>query len=112
MFKMNLILENWRNFVNEVQTEKSKEELDKISGELKSAVKMHQSQADRIDKITKDSGEKEIEEAKNKEGKEQGADGKACWAGKRYAGTEDGKDKCVPMQEKKGLWDNIHAKRK
>jgi hypothetical protein len=34
-------------------------------------------------------------EAKNKEGKEQGADGKACWKGYKYAGTENGKDKCV-----------------
>ena len=42
----------------------------------------------------------EVEEAKNKDGKEQGADGKACWKGKKYAGTdEDGKDKCVPMEE-------------
>ena len=37
-------------------------------------------------------------EAKNKEGKEQGADGKACWKGYKYAGTENGKDKCVPME--------------
>jgi len=44
--------------------------------------------------------EVEVEEAKNKDGKEQGADGKACWKGKKYAGTdEDGKDKCVPMEE-------------
>ena len=34
-------------------------------------------------------------EKKNKEGKEQGADGKACWKGYRYAGTKNGKDKCV-----------------
>ena len=34
---------------------------------------------------------------KNKEGKEQGVDGKACWDGFRYAGTEDGSDKCVEM---------------
>jgi hypothetical protein len=34
-------------------------------------------------------------EAKNKEGKEQGADGKACWKNYKYAGTENGKDKCV-----------------
>ena len=37
-----------------------------------------------------------IEEAQNDDGKEQGSDGKACWKGYRYAGTEDGKDKCVP----------------
>jgi hypothetical protein len=39
-------------------------------------------------------------EAKNKDGKEQGADGKACWKGKRYAGQdEDGSDICEPMEE-------------
>lgn len=44
--------------------------------------------------------EAEVEEAKNKDGKEQGADGKACWKGYKHAGTdEDGKDKCVPMEE-------------
>lgn len=41
----------------------------------------------------------EVKEAKNKEGKEQGADGKACWKGYKYAGTEKGKDKCVKMEE-------------
>ena len=40
-----------------------------------------------------------LEEGKNKEGKEQGVDGKACWKGYRYAGTENGKDKCVPANE-------------
>jgi len=29
----------------------------------------------------------------------KGADGKACWKGYRYAGTEKGKDKCVPVKE-------------
>jgi hypothetical protein len=38
-------------------------------------------------------------EAKNKEGKEQGADGKACWNGYKYAGTKNGKDKCVKMED-------------
>jgi len=38
-------------------------------------------------------------EAKNKEGKEQGADGKACWKGYKYAGTEKGKDKCIKSEE-------------
>ena len=42
---------------------------------------------------------KYIAEAKNEEGKEQGADGKACWDGYRHAGTEDGKDKCVKMED-------------
>ena len=31
--------------------------------------------------------------------KVKGADGKACWKGYRYAGTEDGKDKCVKIGE-------------
>ena len=34
-------------------------------------------------------------EKKNAEGKEQGADGKACWKGYKYAGTKNGKDQCV-----------------
>jgi hypothetical protein len=38
-------------------------------------------------------------EAKNKEGKEQGADGKACWKGYKYAGTKNGKDECVKSEE-------------
>jgi hypothetical protein len=41
-----------------------------------------------------------IKESKNKKGKEQGIDGKACWKGYRYAGTEDGKDKCVEIKKK------------
>ena len=31
---------------------------------------------------------------KNKAGKEQGADGKACWKGYTHMGTENGKDIC------------------
>jgi len=33
------------------------------------------------------------------EEKKKGIDGKACWKGYRYAGTENGKDKCVPVEE-------------
>lgn len=29
----------------------------------------------------------------------KGADGKACWYGYRYAGTENGKDRCVKVNE-------------
>jgi hypothetical protein len=32
-------------------------------------------------------------------GKIKGIDGKACWKGYRYAGTEDGKDKCVKVEQ-------------
>jgi hypothetical protein len=35
------------------------------------------------------------------EGKIKGKDGKACWKGYRYAGTENGKDKCVPVKKGK-----------
>ena len=31
--------------------------------------------------------------------KKKGIDGKACWDGYRYAGTENGKDKCVKVSE-------------
>ena len=30
----------------------------------------------------------------------KGIDGKACWKGYKYAGTKDGKDKCVPISNK------------
>ena len=39
----------------------------------------------------------------------KGADGKACWKGKRYAGTENGKDKCVPIDED---WQSVNKKDK
>ena len=35
------------------------------------------------------------------EGKIKGADGKACWKGKRYAGTKNGKDICIPVKGSK-----------
>ena len=38
-------------------------------------------------------------EAKNAQGKEQGLDGKACWKGYRFAGVENGEDKCEPMKK-------------
>ena len=31
----------------------------------------------------------------------KGADGKECWDGYRYAGTENGKDKCIKVNEMK-----------
>jgi hypothetical protein len=34
-----------------------------------------------------------------KKGKIKGADGKACWDGYRYAGTENDKDSCVKIKE-------------
>jgi hypothetical protein len=32
--------------------------------------------------------------------KKKGIDGKACWKGYRYAGTENGKDKCIKVSER------------
>ena len=40
---------------------------------------------------------------KTNEEKKKGIDGKACWKGYRYAGTENGKDKCVKISEYKAL---------
>ncbi len=37
--------------------------------------------------------------AKNIKEKKKGADGKACWDGYRYGGTENGKDKCIKVDE-------------
>ena len=97
--KHKLIMENWRRFLAESHSEEQEQDLKDISGELKKAVKMHQSQADRIDNIVNATPDDELDEAKNKDGKEQGADGKACWDGYRYEGTEDGKDKCGKIEE-------------
>lgn len=118
-----IVAEELQKLLHESHTKEDEEELKKISDELKGAVKMHQSQADRIDKVLDSTDDEDLEEGKkkncgcgqdpcktygiqeekNKDGKEQGADGKACWDGYKYAGTEDGKDKCVPMEEKQDL---------
>jgi len=37
-------------------------------------------------------------EGTNPSNKKKGIDGKACWEGYRYAGTENGKDKCVKVK--------------
>jgi len=31
--------------------------------------------------------------------KKKGSDGKACWDGYRYSGTENGRDKCVKVKK-------------
>ena len=43
------------------------------------------------------------------EDKKKGADGKACWDGYRYNGTEDGKDSCVKVGED---WQDVNRKDK
>ena len=70
--------------------------LKEVVKQLNSAVVAHGKQAKTIEKHI-DKMEDSPLDKKNKEGKEQGVDGKACWDGYRYAGTENGKDKCVPI---------------
>tara|TARA_Y100001938_G_C8057784_1_gene415466 strand:+ start:656 stop:1255 length:600 start_codon:yes stop_codon:yes gene_type:complete len=102
---MKQLMENWRKFVAEAEKEEQEKKdfkahmmYDPKTGDGEMA-KSHEEHLKLKDKgWTHD--KPDIEEAKNKDGKEQGADGKACWDGYRYAGTdEDGKDKCVPMEE-------------
>lgn len=62
-----------------------------------------------LQKLSKASGEKgrmarwqlNMRRGKKKttEAKIKGVDGKACWKGYRYDGTENGKDKCVKIKE-------------
>lgn len=57
----------------------------------------------RLVKMLQDKGHivydgKEAFEETNEE-KIKGSDGKPCWKGYRYAGTENGKDKCIPVKE-------------
>jgi hypothetical protein len=44
--------------------------------------------------------------------KKKGADGKACWDGYRYAGTKNGKDKCVPTNKGKTKGKSTKPRRK
>ena len=37
--------------------------------------------------------------SQNETEKKKGIDGTPCWRGYRYAGTENGKDKCIPITE-------------
>ena len=116
---MNKIFENWRAYTKEGQVSRKsaagiKKSIDALTGHggneggnptgMKKVTDPLQGKKNRRD-ISAPPGapggleERDIEEKKNKDGKEQGADGKACWDGYKYAGTEDGKDKCVPMEE-------------
>ena len=97
---MKLLFENWRKYIVESKKE------DKEREEFKPH-KMYDPKTGKSEKAETYERHKElnkkgwvhekpdIDEAKNKDGKEQGGDGKACWKGYRYEGTEDGKDKCV-----------------
>jgi hypothetical protein len=80
------------------QTDPSKAGFTGISGSIKDIMRQNK-EIEAANKAKAKKEEVELEEGKNKEGKEQGVDGKACWKGYRYAGTENGKDKCVPANE-------------
>jgi hypothetical protein len=71
--------------------------LKEVVKQLNSAVVAHGKQAKTIEKHIDKMEEDSPLDKKNKEGKEQGVDGRACWDGFRYAGTKDGSDKCVEM---------------
>jgi hypothetical protein len=79
----------------------AKEEVEKEEKEEKGEKKHKEGKAEEKKEAMKEAfniffeGVHYVFEKKNKEGKEQGADGKACWKGYKYAGTEGGKDKCV-----------------
>ena len=95
--KHKLIMENWRRFLAE-ESDKDPEKPHDDGDE----------HDERCDYIDCDGDDESVDEAKNKDGKEKGVDGKACWKGKKYAGSVDtdgdgkaDKDKCVPMEEKK-----------
>jgi hypothetical protein len=116
---MKLLFENWRKFINEEKD---------IMGALDSELDQEGGAAGldplvgAAKKVDADATEDEVEDALDKmknvkqheegdyvdtielkeEDKIKGADGKECWDGYRYAGTdEDGKDKCVPSGKKK-----------
>ena len=59
-----IIKEELRAYLLESHSKEDEEELKKISDELKGAVKMHQSQADRIDKILDGTDDDELKEEK------------------------------------------------
>jgi len=86
----------------------NEDKLEKVAEGLEGASKKHAKQAKTIRDMLGESGPFKMGSypmhygtspmtKKNAEGKEQGVDGKACWDGYKYAGTENGKDKCVPI---------------
>ena len=60
------VFNNWNSYLAESHSKEDEEELKKISDELKGAVKMHQNQADRIDKILDSTDDEDLEEGKKK----------------------------------------------
>jgi len=109
---MKKLMESWRHFLKEEEekAKKEKEEFephmmyDPETGEGKKAEKYEDHV--KMDEKGWTHEKPDLEEAKNKDGKEQGVDGKACWKGYKHAGSEDtdgdgsdDTDRCVPMEE-------------
>jgi|TARA_R110000824_G_scaffold32156_2_gene103986 hypothetical protein len=73
---MKLLIENWRKYLDEEEFY----EVDALN-----------------------ENEEYCPQCQHLEEKKKGIDGKACWDGYKYAGTENGKDKCVPMEEEQDV---------
>jgi hypothetical protein len=78
----------------------------KISSWEKSVAKNIEKQEENYGDTTYNIGMKQYTTSKpklsqNETEKKKGIDGTPCWRGYRYAGTENGKDKCVPINENK-----------
>ncbi len=128
--KHKLIMENWRRFMtesedddvrdtyddevvkrNEKQSKKARKQMGLSEESDKDPEKPHDDgdeHDERCDYIDCDGDDESVDEAKNKDGRDRGLDGKACWKGYKHAGSEDtdgdgepDKDKCVPIKEKK-----------
>lgn len=99
--KHGMSMKNWEKSAADKKHDMKKEEVEKEEKEEKGEKKHKEGKAEEKKEKMKESFNLYVEgvhyvfEKKNAEGKEQGADGKACWKGYKYAGTENGKDKCV-----------------
>ncbi len=101
-----------KNLLNEVSYEKSglekphladRNKDKKISSWEKNVAKKIEKNIDE-DQDTYNIGMKQYTTSKpklsqNETNKNKGIDGTPCWKGYRYAGTENGKDKCIPIKE-------------
>ena len=83
-------------FCEIVEESELQEILDDIESEMEDGETSDGDEADAEDSFDEYKAGNDLKEEKKK-----GIDGKACWKGYRYAGTEKGKDKCVPVEEEK-----------
>jgi hypothetical protein len=81
-------------FCEIVEESELQEILDDIESEMEDGETTDGDEADAEDSFDSYKADNDLKEEKKK-----GIDGKACWKGYRYAGTEKGKDKCVPVEE-------------